>query len=86
LCPPEFGWFPEKITQDLDFIILGMHARNDNPELAKAKELGITIYSFPEYVYKHSENKKKGGYRRKPRQNHHDGHDSPCAPQMQSGL
>lgn len=59
LCPSEFGWFPEKITQDLDFIILGMHARSDNPELARAKELGIPIYSFPEYVYKHSEHKKR---------------------------
>jgi UDP-N-acetylmuramate: L-alanyl-gamma-D-glutamyl-meso-diaminopimelate ligase len=57
ICPESFGWFPEKITQDLDFIILGMHARSDNPELLKAKELGVKIYSFPEYVYEHAKNK-----------------------------
>lgn len=57
ICPEQFGWFPEKITTDLDFIILGMHARADNPELARARELGIKIYSFPEYVYEHARNK-----------------------------
>ncbi len=57
ILPPEFGWFPEKITPYLDFIILGMHARADNPELAKAKNLGIKIYSFPEYIYKHAKDK-----------------------------
>lgn len=57
LAPESFGWFPEKITLELDFVILGMHARGDNPELAKAKELGIKIYSFPEYVYEHAINK-----------------------------
>jgi len=57
ICPEAFGWFPEKINTQLDFIILGMHARSDNPELLKAKELGIKIYSFPEYVYEHAKNK-----------------------------
>ncbi len=57
ILPEAFGWFPEKITTDLDFIILGMHAREDNPELAKAKALGIKIYSFPEYVYEHAKDK-----------------------------
>ncbi len=57
LLPPTFGWYPEKITTGLDFIILGMHARADNPELARAKELGIKIYSFPDYVYEHAKNK-----------------------------
>lgn len=57
ICPETFGWFPEKITEDLDFIILGMHARADNPELAEAKTKGIKIYSFPEYVFEHSINK-----------------------------
>ncbi|MES2618529.1 MAG: Mur ligase family protein [Bacteroidota bacterium] len=57
LLPPAFGWYPEKITTGLDFIILGMHARADNPELARAKELGIKIYSFPDYVYEHAKNK-----------------------------
>lgn len=57
LLPPELGWFPEKIVKDLDGIILGMHARMDNPELARAKELGIQIFSFPEYIYHHSQKK-----------------------------
>ncbi|NJR41604.1 MAG: hypothetical protein HC767_01985 [Akkermansiaceae bacterium] len=46
LLPAEMGWFPEKITQDLDCVILGMHARVDNPELLKAQALGIKIYSY----------------------------------------
>lgn len=59
LLPPEFGWFPEKITTDLDAIVLGMHAKGDNPELKAAQALGIAIYSFPEYVYEVSKNKKR---------------------------
>lgn len=54
LLPEKFGWYPEKITTELDFIILGMHAKADNPELLKAKELGIKIYSFPDYIYQHA--------------------------------
>ncbi|SIQ26378.1 UDP-N-acetylmuramate--L-alanine ligase [Maribacter ulvicola] len=57
LLPNEFGWFPEKVTSDLDAIILGMHAKADNPELLKAQELGITIYSYPEFLYEQSKNK-----------------------------
>lgn len=57
LLPEEFGWFPEKITADLDAVILGMHAHADNPEMLKAKELGIKIYSYPEYLYEQSKNK-----------------------------
>ncbi len=57
LLPNEFGWFPEKITSDLDAVILGMHAKADNPELLKAKELGITIYSYPEFLYEQSKEK-----------------------------
>ncbi|WP_396632118.1 UDP-N-acetylmuramate--L-alanine ligase [Maribacter sp. R86514] len=57
LLPEEFGWFPEKITSDLDAIVLGMHAKADNPELLKAQELGITIYSYPEFFYEQSKNK-----------------------------
>ena len=57
LLPSEYGWFPEKITTDLDAIILGMHARKDNPELVKAKELGIKVYSFPEYLYEQTKDK-----------------------------
>ena len=59
LLPKEIGWFTEKITTDFDAIILGMHAREDNPELAKAKELNIPIYSYPEYIYEQSKNKKR---------------------------
>lgn len=51
LLPKEIGWFPEKIHNHLDAVILGMHAREDNPELLRAKELGLKIYSFPEYLF-----------------------------------
>jgi len=57
LLPAEMGWFPEKITQDIEAIILGMHAKEDNPELLKAKELGLKIYSYPEFLYEQSKNK-----------------------------
>ncbi|WP_298119733.1 Mur ligase family protein [Flavobacterium sp.] len=57
LLPVEMGWFPEKITQDIEAIILGMHAKADNPELLKAKELGLKIYSYPEFLYEQSKNK-----------------------------
>lgn len=57
LLPEAFGWFPEKITADIDAIILGMHAKADNPELLKAKELDLPIYSYPEYLYEQSKNK-----------------------------
>ena len=55
--PEKFGWFPEKITSNIDAIILGMHAKKDNPELLKAQELGIKIYSYPEFLYEQSKNK-----------------------------
>lgn len=57
LLPETFGWFPEKITPAIDAVILGMHAKADNPELLKAQELGLKIYSYPEYLYEHSKNK-----------------------------
>ncbi|MGL2964508.1 UDP-N-acetylmuramate--L-alanine ligase [Flavobacterium sp. RSB2_4_14] len=57
LLPKEMGWFPEKITTDIESIILGMHAKADNPELLKAKELGLKIYSYPEFLYEQSKNK-----------------------------
>lgn len=57
LLPAEMGWFPDRLTADLDGVILGMHARVDNPELLRARELGLTIYSYPEFLYKQSENK-----------------------------
>jgi len=59
LLPEKEGWFPEKIHQALDAVILGMHAREDNPELKKAKELGLKIYTFPEYIFEHSRNKQR---------------------------
>ncbi|SDS05422.1 UDP-N-acetylmuramate: L-alanyl-gamma-D-glutamyl-meso-diaminopimelate ligase [Gillisia sp. Hel1_33_143] len=57
LLPPECGWFPEKITTNLDAVILGMHAKENNPELQKSKELNIPIYSYPEFLYEQSKNK-----------------------------
>ncbi|MEE4001312.1 Mur ligase family protein [Tenacibaculum sp. FZY0031] len=57
LLPNEFGWFPEKITIDLDAVILGMHAKKDNPELQRAQELGVKIYSYPEFLYEQSKDK-----------------------------
>lgn len=59
ILPETEGWNPDKIMNDLDAIILGMHARADNPELLKAKELGLKIYSYPEYLYEQSKNKKR---------------------------
>ncbi|MEW4925113.1 Mur ligase family protein [Algibacter sp. 2305UL17-15] len=57
LLPETFGWYPEKITKDLDAIVLGMHAKEDNPELLKAQELGLKIYSYPEFLYEQSKHK-----------------------------
>ncbi|MGC6422775.1 MAG: UDP-N-acetylmuramate--L-alanine ligase [Flavobacteriaceae bacterium] len=51
LLPKQMGWFPKKIASNLDAIILGMHAKSDNPELLRAQELGLKIYSYPEYLY-----------------------------------
>ncbi|WP_179354528.1 UDP-N-acetylmuramate--L-alanine ligase [Winogradskyella vidalii] len=57
LLPESYGWYPEKITSDLDAIVLGMHAKADNPELLKAQELGLKIYSYPEFLYEQAKNK-----------------------------
>lgn len=57
LLPTKFGWFPEKVHLNLDAVILGMHAKADNPELLRAQELGVTIYSYPEFLYEQSKNK-----------------------------
>jgi UDP-N-acetylmuramate: L-alanyl-gamma-D-glutamyl-meso-diaminopimelate ligase len=59
ILPAAIGWFPEKITAKIDAVILGMHARNDNPELIKANELGLQIFSYPEYLYEQSKDKKR---------------------------
>lgn len=57
ILPDEDGWNVNKITKDIDSVILGMHAKNDNPELARARELGLKIYSYPEYLYEVSKDK-----------------------------
>jgi len=59
LLPENDGWHPELITGNIDAVILGMHAKQDNPELAKAKELELKIYSFPEYIFHESIHKKR---------------------------
>ncbi|NQV03126.1 MAG: peptidoglycan synthetase, partial [Bacteroidia bacterium] len=57
LLPPGEGWFPDRILPGLDAVILGMHAKADNPELKRAEELGIRIFSYPEYLYEQARNK-----------------------------
>jgi UDP-N-acetylmuramate: L-alanyl-gamma-D-glutamyl-meso-diaminopimelate ligase len=57
LLPDQIGWHPENIVRELDCIVLGMHAREDNPELIRAKELGIRIFSYPEFLYEQTQNK-----------------------------
>jgi UDP-N-acetylmuramate: L-alanyl-gamma-D-glutamyl-meso-diaminopimelate ligase len=57
LLPDADGWFPEKISSQLDAVILGMHARIDNPELLRAQELGLRIYSYPGYIFQESREK-----------------------------
>lgn len=57
LLPANIGWNPAQITADIDVIVLGMHAKADNPELLKAKELGLKVVSYPEFLYEHSKEK-----------------------------
>jgi len=57
LLPSEEGWFPDKLHAGLDGVILGMHARADNPELQKAREMGLRIFSYPEFLYEQSKDK-----------------------------
>lgn len=59
LLPEQYGWFPEKITKDITAVILGMHALEENAELIKAKELGIPVFSFPEFIYENSKQKQR---------------------------
>ncbi|MCR5695720.1 MAG: peptidoglycan synthetase [Marinilabiliaceae bacterium] len=59
LLPKETGWHADRITPDLDAVILGMHAMSDNPELVRAKELGLKVYSFPEYLYEQTRDKRR---------------------------
>jgi len=57
LLPPVMGWFPDKITGDIDAVILGMHARNNNPELIRARKLGLKVFSYPEYLFEQTKEK-----------------------------
>ena len=57
LLPENSGWYPGKISSDIDAVILGMHARSDNSELLKAKELNLPIFSYPEFLYNQTKNK-----------------------------
>lgn len=57
LLPENFGWFPEKINTSIDSVVLGMHAKADNPELLRAQELGLKVYSYPEFLYEQSKHK-----------------------------
>ena len=59
LLPAETGWHPERIDGSIDAVVVGMHATADNPELRRARELGLRIYSFPEYLYEHTRGKKR---------------------------
>jgi UDP-N-acetylmuramate: L-alanyl-gamma-D-glutamyl-meso-diaminopimelate ligase len=59
LLPENFGWFPEKISAEIDTVILGMHAKPDNPELLKAQKLNLNIVSYPEFIYNQSVDKKR---------------------------
>lgn len=57
LLPEQLGWDATKITSDLDAVVVGMHAKQDNPELIRAQELGVKIFSYPEFLYEQSKNK-----------------------------
>ncbi|HKK68858.1 MAG TPA: Mur ligase family protein, partial [Bacteroidales bacterium] len=59
ILPEKNGWFPEKIDAGIDAVILGMHARKDNPELKKALDAGVKVYSYPEYLYEQTKYKKR---------------------------
>ena len=79
LLPPSMGWDPDKITADIDEVILGMHAKPDNPELLRAQQLDIVVYSFPEFVAKYSHDKKTHRRRRESWQDNHHEYDHACA-------
>jgi UDP-N-acetylmuramate: L-alanyl-gamma-D-glutamyl-meso-diaminopimelate ligase len=59
LLPNKMGWSPDQITKEMDTVMLGMHAKGDNPELLRAKELGLPIFSFPDYIFEHSKDKQR---------------------------
>ena len=57
LLPEKEGWFSDKISSDIDAVVLGMHAKDDNPELLKARKIGLKIYSYPEFIFNQSKDK-----------------------------
>ncbi|MEJ2595339.1 MAG: Mur ligase family protein [bacterium] len=57
LLPEKEGWYPERLNENIDAVILGMHAKPDNPELKQAQAMGLTIYSYPEFLYDHARDK-----------------------------
>ncbi len=59
IAPKHFGWYESNITSNIDIVVLGMHAKEDNPELLKARELGLQIFSYPAFVYERSKDKQR---------------------------
>lgn len=59
LLPDSMSWFPQRISENTDAVVLGMHAKSDNPELLRAQELNLPIYSFPEFIYQHAQQKNR---------------------------
>jgi UDP-N-acetylmuramate: L-alanyl-gamma-D-glutamyl-meso-diaminopimelate ligase len=59
ILPEKDGWFPEKLNKDIEIVMLGMHASKDNPELLKAQQLGVPIFSFPDYIFERSRDKQR---------------------------
>ena len=78
ILPAEMGWNPDHIQPNIDLVILGMHAKPDNPELKKAQELGLKIYSYPEFLYEHSKKQNPSCHSRFARQNDHYLNDFTC--------
>ena len=72
ILPQSIGWFPEKISNELDGVILGMHARADNPELLKAQQIGLPVYSYP------FERQNQSSNRRFARQDDNHSNDPAC--------
>lgn len=57
ICPEQMGWYPEKINKNLDAVIVGMHAKKDNPELLAAQKMGVPLFSYPELIAHYARNK-----------------------------
>ena len=72
LLPKKVGWDAEKISKELDAVILGMHAKSDNPELLKARELKVKIFSYPEFIFNQSINKSNEKQRKRQEKRRND--------------